>query len=107
MTAVRQVAIARQLLANHLGRYTAASRPETERLLDFRFSENDLNLVDGGMGRLVFHVEFAVLPSSKNTAWMAGNGKAGVDGWIVDKNVFLTAVREGDVWRLQSLSTSP
>lgn len=100
LTAAMQVAIGGQLLRRHLSRFTSAATPETERLSGFRFDENDLNLMDGTEHRLVFRARFAVLPTSpEHSAWWAGNGRQGEGNWIVDKTMFLIAVKEGNVWR--------
>jgi uncharacterized membrane protein YgcG len=107
-TAAGQLEIAKGLLTAYLNQFKADSVAEGSRLKGFRFNDNDLNVTQGSdTDRLVFLVKYDVLPVIANSAWFAGNGVAGEGGWIVGKTQFMTVVKEGGVWRLQGLGTSP
>ena len=50
-------------------------------------------------------VSFNVLPKAGHDEWMAGNGEAGQNGWIVNKSQYVYVVKTGGVVNLTVLGT--
>lgn len=103
-----QSEIAQSLLTSYLTQFKSEQVGEAERLTDFRFNVSDLAPTDATANRIRFQVKFDVLPTSTHaSAWLAGNGRQEPDGWMVDNNVIMTAVKQGASWKLDSFTTGP
>lgn len=55
----------------------------------------------------VFKVSFSVLPGFAPSSWIAGDGRFGPDGWIIDKVEHLGVLIEGDSLSLHRLGPCP
>jgi uncharacterized membrane protein YgcG len=106
-SAAGQLEIAKGLLTQYLDHYKAAAIPEADRLMAYRWDDNNINPVESTDTKIVFMIKYDVSPvAGEQSAWIAGNGQYGSNGWIVGKSQFMTVVKEGAVWKLEGLATS-
>ena len=50
-------------------------------------------------------VSYNVLPKGEPDAWMAGNGELGDNGWVVNKSIYVSAVKTDGVVNLTVIGT--
>jgi len=107
-TAVCQLEVGQGLMTAYLNQFKTAPANDPDRLLDFKIDPNKVNVREASpsLEKIVFEITFSVQPAQGN-AWMAGNGALGEGGWVVDKLLFVTAVKDGSVWRMAGMATSP
>lgn len=105
LTAVQEVQIARDLLGAWLGKHKDPGVAEDIRLTDFRIDEDKMYKIEGdeSNSRLVFRILYAVRPAGSHSWWMASSGALQPDGWLEDKVVVMTVVRDGDVYRIEGM----
>lgn len=107
-SAAMEVQFVKEMMTAYLNQFVGDDVPEAERLKAFRIHEDQIYPLTEEPSRMVFHVIFDVQPFQEDSsAWMAGNGVRGEDGWITSKTIFLTTVKNGTVWTIEALSTSP
>lgn len=105
-TAVQQLELAKALLAPYFADLTAESLPEQQRLLDYRWDDNQINVLEDEESRIVYQIVYDVLPAAGvDSLWAARGGEGGADGWIVGIQQYMMVVKEGDSWRLDGFST--
>lgn len=104
MTAAQQVQVARALLVPYLEQFKRPEAPVGLRLRDYRFSDNDIHLVQGTFSPLVFSIRFTILPEDpKAPGWLAGSGAPQPDGWIQDKLLIMTIVARDGAYHIRSV----
>lgn len=106
-TAAGQLQIAEGLLTAYLSQFKDHAIHEWDRLKEFRWDPNKLLPIYASDDELEFEIKYDVLPASPKTAWFAGNGERGENGWIVNKSQFMLVQKVGDKWALKALATSP
>jgi hypothetical protein len=93
-----------------LGQYMQANAP-----LDVRLAAYRVDLVEAvsdpffaGDYEFVFRVEYSVQPvPSGSTRWLAGDGRQGQQGWIVDKLHYVGLIVDGDQATVYILGPCP
>jgi uncharacterized membrane protein YgcG len=106
-SAAGQLEIAKGLMTQYFEHYKTDAVPETQRITEIRWNDNDINPVESTDTKIVYAIKFDLhTVAGFQSAWMIGTGQGNADGWIVGKTQFMTAVKEGNVWRLQGFSTN-
>lgn len=99
------VQIGEALFRQYLEHYRSGSLNRQERLADFVIHEVRLDRqIESGF---VATISFSVKPVSDGSTWVAGNGAPGGGGWVVRKFLFLTIMRDGNLYRLDTMGTGP
>ena len=98
--------LAHDLFEQYLDSYTSKDAARKERLEDYEIGEVRIFEAEGES--LSFNVTFSVRPASPASFdwWIAGNGRQEGE-WIIDKSLFVSAIRSGDVFLIESLGTGP
>ena len=98
--------IAHNLFEQYLDSYCSKDAIRKARLEDYEISE--VRIFEADDDRLLFNVTFSVKPASLASLdwWISGNGRQEGE-WIRDKSFFVTALRSGDVFLIESLGTGP
>ena len=98
--------LAHDLFEQYLDSYCSKDTARKARLEDYEMGE--IRIFEADEKRLSFNVTFSVKPDSQASLdwWISGNGRQeGV--WIRGKSLFVTALRSGDVFLIESLGTGP
>ena len=98
-------AIGGQLTHLWLGHFLSPRVDRNVRLEDYEIHR--VEWVGEREGGFVLAVSFSVKPVAHYSDWIAGNGIAGSGGWIRHKFLFVTVVREADVYRLAEMGSGP
>lgn len=107
-SAAMQVEFAKTAMVAYLQQFLEVDI--TDRLKEFRLPPDDqiIPLSGDDLNRFEFRMTVDVRPvHAKESSWLAGNGTLGDNGWVTGKTLYVTLLREGDVWRMQSVGTSP
>jgi hypothetical protein len=98
--------LAYALFEQYLDSYTSKDTARKARLEDYEI--NEVRIFETDEKRLSFSITFSVRPafSTGFDWWITGNGRQEED-WIRNKFLFVTAVRAGDVFLIESLGTGP
>jgi hypothetical protein len=106
-TAVDQLRVGKELLTGYLNGFKTETADAASRIREFRFDDNDIHVMSGSdTDRLIFQVEYDVLPAAGATAWAAAGGAPGENGWIAGIARSMVVTREGERWVLVQFSAN-
>ncbi len=96
---------ANKLITDYLNKFES-SEDVKDRLVDFSIN----NIKIDGTDRIenecfVFNVDFSVKTAMKQSNWQAGNGEVGPDNWINNKDLYISAVKEEDNYKIKEMGT--
>jgi len=104
-TAVQQLDLANALLSRYFADTTLPALPDEERLIDYRWDVGEIHVLRDEEALILYAVSFDVQPAAgADSVWAERGGEAGDDGWINGIRWYLTAVQEGDSWRIEGFS---
>ena len=92
-----------------MGQYLQENAPSNVALLDYEIDSIEAvsDPFFAGNYDFVFLVEYSVRPRSQSSRWMAGDGRQGTGGWIVDKSHYVGVLISGANARVLILGSCP
>lgn len=98
--------IGESLLDLYLKHFKSNDIDEAYRLKDYKI--NKVKVENKEESKFVFSADFSVQTvMSGNNGWIVANGKLSDNNWIENKYMFITAAKQGDVYKIDNMATSP
>ena len=92
-----------------LAQFAQENAPDDVALLDSRIDTTEAisDPFFAGEYDFVFFVEYSIRPRSSPSRWLAGDGRQGIGGWVVDKIHYVGIMIIGEEVRVQLLGPCP
>lgn len=85
----------------YLNNYKSTVTEKNRKLSNYRIEK--IKDIKSSKKGFTFSVVYSVKPVDDNSYWLAGNGKVTSDGWIINKYIEVTVVKEGNKYIIESM----
>lgn len=93
--------ISLKLMNEYLNNYKSTVTEKNRKLSNYRIEK--IKDIKSSKKGFTFSVVYSVKPVDDNSYWLAGNGKVTSDGWIINKYIEVTVVKEGNKYIIESM----